>query len=80
MIDLGRQFAQRIQAWQEELGRQVSEPVGEAVFEGFASRDILTPAQAEERPFRLFPCPRHICPQALQPAFSRLRYASGGFP
>ena len=55
MIDLGRQFQQRIRAWQEELDRQVFTPVGEVAFEGFVSTEILRPAEAARRAFRPFP-------------------------
>ncbi len=51
MLDLGRQWRQRVCAWQEELGKELYTPVGEVVFEGFASREILTPEEAEKHAF-----------------------------
>ena len=55
MIDMGRQFSQRIRAWQEALEQQLSTPVAEVSFEGFVTREALTPAQAEARTFEPFP-------------------------
>ena len=55
MIDLGRQFSQRIRAWQEALEQQLSAPVAEVCFEGFVTKEALTPAQAEEREFSPYP-------------------------
>ncbi len=55
MIDLGRQFAQRIAAWQEELDRQLYTPLGEISFEGFVTTETLTPAEAEEKNFSPYP-------------------------
>lgn len=55
MIDLGKQFERRIQAWQEELNRQLSTPVAEVAFDGFVTTEALTPGQAEEGDFSPFP-------------------------
>ena len=51
MIDLGRQFTQRLRAWQEELDKQLSTPFAEVSFAGFSTREVLTPEQAENGSF-----------------------------
>ena len=58
MTDRGRQFQQRVKAWQEELERQRYTPVGQVEFEGFVSREILSPAEAAEHLFEPFPVGR----------------------
>ena len=55
MLDLGRQFHQRLRAWRQELERHVMTPVGEVAFEGFTTYDRLTPEQAEHAAYRPYP-------------------------
>ncbi len=50
-----RQFAQRLRAWREEIGRRIHTPLFPVAFEGFCSRESLRPEEAAERAFS--PCP-----------------------
>lgn len=55
MLDLGRQYAQRLRAWCTELFRHQYTPVGTVPLEMFTTMAPLTPAQAEvheRRPVR----------------------------
>ena len=55
MIDLGRQYTQRLRAWQEELDRQLSSAFAEVSFAGFTTLDALTPDAAEQGSFTAYP-------------------------
>ena len=55
MNAMGRQQAQRLKAWIEELRRHVSAPASELSFEGFTTFEQLTPEEAKKVPRRPFP-------------------------
>ncbi|MGN0753572.1 MAG: alpha-mannosidase [Aristaeellaceae bacterium] len=55
MIQLPRQMAQRIRAWNNELPRHQYTPIGPVAFEGFTTLDRIPAAQAADMPRRPFP-------------------------
>ena len=55
MIQLPRQLAQRIRAWNNELPRHQYTPIGPVAFEGFTTLDRIPAAQAADMPRRPFP-------------------------
>ena len=55
MNRLPRQNRQRLQAWRQEMKNHLYTPVGTVEFDGFTTRDRLTPEQAASMPMRPFP-------------------------
>ena len=55
MIIERRQDEERLRYWRQELARHVYISAGEVAFEGFFTRERLTPEQAEKRVMQ--PCP-----------------------
>ena len=55
MIQLGRQWSQRLRAWRAELENHVMTPVGEVAFEGFMTLERLTPERAETMAYAPYP-------------------------
>lgn len=55
MLDLGRQYAQRLKAWRTELFQHQYTPVGSVAFEAFTTLEHMTPDEADRHPRRPFP-------------------------
>lgn len=53
-MNRGRQFSQKLKAWKEELLRQLFTPVDTVAFQGFVTRERLTPQEAAARPAHPF--------------------------